>query len=133
MINFNCPPFVATSFCYMRQSIENKKICGDGQFTKKCNEWMEHKFKAKKVMLTTSGSTALDMAALMCDIKPGDEVILPSFTFSSTANALPPPSAPAHTIRSFWKTTPMFTCCCGGIILRGISSRSTRYGITMCT
>lgn len=87
MINFNIPPFVGTEFKYMKKAVENQKICGDGQFTKKCNEWMENKFNAYKVMLTTSGSTALDMAAFLCELKQGDEVILPSFTFSSTANA----------------------------------------------
>lgn len=87
MIHFNVPPFVGTEFKYMQEAVENHKICGDGPFTKKCNEWLEKRFHAKKVMLTTSGSTALDMAAMLCDLKPGDEVILPSFTFSSTANA----------------------------------------------
>lgn len=87
MIHFNVPPFVGTEFEYMRQAVENHKICGDGPFTKQCDEWFEKRFGAKKVMLTTSGSTALDMAALLCELKPGDEVILPSFTFSSTANA----------------------------------------------
>ena len=87
MINFNVPPFTGKETEYIRQVINARKICGDGQFTKKCNAWMEEKFSAQKVLLTTSGSTALDMAALMCGIRPGDEVILPSFTFSSTANA----------------------------------------------
>lgn len=87
MIDFNIPPFIGTEFQYMQEVVVNKKLCGDGVFTKKCNEWMEKRFNAKKVMLTTSGSTALDMAALLCDLKPGDEVILPSFTFSSTANS----------------------------------------------
>ena len=87
MINFNIPPFTGKEFDYMREAVENKKICGDGPFTKKCDEWMQNKFKADKVMLTTSGSSALDMAALLCGINPGDEVILPSFTFSSTANS----------------------------------------------
>lgn len=87
MIPFNIPPFIGTEFDYVKQAILSHKICGDGAFTKKCNEWMEKRFDAKKVLLTTSGSTALDMAALLCDIKPGDEVIMPSFTFSSTANA----------------------------------------------
>ena len=71
----------------MKEAVENHKICGDGPFTQKCNNWMEKRFNAKKVMLTTSGSTALDMAALLCNLKTGDEVILPSFTFSSTANS----------------------------------------------
>ena len=87
MIYFNIPPFVGTEFDYMREAVNSHKICGDGKFTKKCNEWMEGKFNAQRVMLTTSGSTALDMAALLCGIQPGDEVILPSFTFSSTANS----------------------------------------------
>ena len=71
----------------MKQAIDAHKICGDGQFTKKSNAWLEERFNAQKVLLTTSGTTALDMAALMCDLQPGDEVILPSFTFSSTATA----------------------------------------------
>lgn len=87
MIHFNVPPYVGTELKYIEQAIKNHKICGDGPFTKKCDEWMERRFNADKVLLTTSGSTALDMAALLCGIKPGDEVILPSFTFSSTANA----------------------------------------------
>ncbi|MBS4815047.1 MAG: dTDP-4-amino-4,6-dideoxygalactose transaminase [Clostridium sp.] len=87
MIHFNVPPFVGNEFIYMKEAVENHKICGDGPFTKRCNEWLEKKFNAKKVMLTTSGSSALDMAAILCNIKPGDEVILPSYTFSSTANA----------------------------------------------
>ncbi len=87
MINFNVPPFVGTEFKYMQEAVENQKICGDGPFTRKCDEWIEHRFGVKKAMLTTSGSSALDMAAFLCNINPGDEVILPSFTFSSTANA----------------------------------------------
>lgn len=87
MIPFNVPPCVGDEVAYVRQAIEAHKICGDGQFTKKCSTWMEEKFNAKKVMLTTSGTSALDMAALLCEIRPGDEVILPSYTFSSTANA----------------------------------------------
>ncbi|GFI27884.1 dTDP-4-amino-4,6-dideoxygalactose transaminase [Lachnospiraceae bacterium] len=87
MIPFNVPPFVGTEIKYMNEVVDNRKICGDGPFTKKCNEWLEKRFNAKKVMLTTSGSSALDMAAFMCDLKQGDEVILPSFTFSSTANS----------------------------------------------
>lgn len=87
MIHFNIPPFVGTEFKYMQEAVSNHKICGDGPFTKRCNEWLENKFNAEKIMLTTSGSSALDMAALLCGITPGDEVILPSFTFSSTANS----------------------------------------------
>ena len=87
MISFNVPPFIGNELEYVKQAIEAHKICGDGLFTKKCNKWMEERFRAQKVLLTTSGSTALDMALLLCDLKPGDEVILPSYTFSSTANA----------------------------------------------
>ena len=87
MIPFNRPPYTGDELKYIREVIDNRKICGDGQFTKKCSTWMEERFHAKKVLLTTSGSSALDMAALLCNIKPGDEVILPSYTFSSTANA----------------------------------------------
>ena len=86
MIHFNVPPFTGKEVQYMQEAINNHKICGDGLFTKKCDTWMEQRFNAHRVMLTTSGSAALDMAALLCNLKPGDEVILPSFTFSSTAN-----------------------------------------------
>ena len=87
MISFNVPPCTGNEMKYIEQAIASHKICGDGSFTKKCNAWLEQRFDAKKVLLTTSGSTALDMAALLCGIEPGDEVILPSFTFSSTANS----------------------------------------------
>ena len=87
MIDFNVPPYVGTELEYINQAIMNHKICGDGEFTRKCNKWIESRFGIPKVLLTTSGSAALDIAALLCDIKGGDEVILPSFTFSSTANA----------------------------------------------
>ena len=87
MIHFNVPPFVGTEFDYMREAVENHKICGDGPFTKQCNKWLEDRFGAHKVLLTTSGTSALEMAAVLCDFQPGDEVILPSFTFSSTATA----------------------------------------------
>lgn len=87
MINFNVPPCTGNEMKYIEQAIASHKICGDGSFTKKCNAWFEQRFDAKKVLLTTSGSSALDMAALLCGLEPGDEVILPSFTFSSTANS----------------------------------------------
>lgn len=87
MISFNVPPLVGTELDYVKKAIENHKICGDGPFTKECNTWLANRFGAQKVLLTTSGTTALEMAALMCDLEPGDEVILPSFTFSSTATA----------------------------------------------
>lgn len=87
MINFNIAPFTGKELEYVKQAIDNHKICGDGIFTKKCTAWLEERFHAQKVLLTTSGSAALDMAAMLCDLQPGDEVILPSYTFSSTANA----------------------------------------------
>ena len=87
MISFNVPPRVGTEEKYIAEAIASHKICGDGTFTKKCNSWLEERFHANKALLTTSGSSALDMAALLCDIQPGDEVILPSYTFSSTANS----------------------------------------------
>ncbi|MBQ9518979.1 MAG: aminotransferase class I/II-fold pyridoxal phosphate-dependent enzyme, partial [Firmicutes bacterium] len=88
MVPFNVAPFVGEEFEYIKQAIEANKISGDGRFTKLCNKIMEDRFKAQKVMLTTSGTSALDMAAILCEFKPGDEVILPSFTFSSTATAM---------------------------------------------
>jgi len=86
-IDFNVPPYVEDEGKYISDVIAKHKICGDGEYTAKCNKWMEDRFNARKVMLTTSGTSALDMAALLCGIEPGDEVILPSYTFSSTANA----------------------------------------------
>lgn len=87
MIPFNVPPYTDDEIEYLRQAVDSHKICGDGEFTKKCSAWMENRFQAQKVLLTTSGTSALDMAVLMCSVRPGDEIILPSFTFSSTANA----------------------------------------------
>ena len=88
MISFNIPPFVGDEMKYVRQAAEiNRKICGDGPFTKLCTEWLEERFHSQKILLTTSGTSALEMAALLCDLKYGDEVILPSYTFSSTATA----------------------------------------------
>lgn len=87
MIDFNVPPYTGKEFEYMKEAVQNRKICGDGPFTKKCNVWLEEHMHAQKVLLTTSGTAALDMALLLCDLHPGDEVILPSYTFSSTATA----------------------------------------------
>lgn len=87
MINFNVPPFTGKEFEYMRQTVENEKICGDGPFTKKCSEWIEEQTGTEKCLLTTSCTHATELAALLLDIKPGDEVIMPSYTFVSTANA----------------------------------------------
>lgn len=87
MINFNVPPYTGNEVEYMKEAIENQKICGDGPFTKKCNEWIEEKTGTAKCLLTTSCTHATEMAAFLADIKDGDEVILPSYTFVSTANA----------------------------------------------
>lgn len=87
MINFNVPPFTGKEMDYIKVAIENEKICGDGQFTKKCNAWIEERTGTSKALLTTSCTHALEMAALLADIHPGDEVIMPSFTFVSTADA----------------------------------------------
>lgn len=88
MIEFNIPPYVGTEMDYVREAAEvNHKICGDGPFSHRCHAWMEERFGARKALLTTSGTAALEMAAVLCGLEPGDEVILPSFTFSSTATA----------------------------------------------
>ena len=87
MINFNVPPFAPKAFDYMRQAVEAEKICGDGAFTKKVSEWIEGKTGTSKCLLTTSCTHATEMAALLIDTKPGDEIIMPSFTFVSTADA----------------------------------------------
>lgn len=87
MINFNVPPFTGKEFEYMKEAVENQKICGDGPFTKKCSEWIEAQTGTAKCLLTTSCTHATELAALLADIKPGDEVILPSYTFVSTADA----------------------------------------------
>ena len=86
-IGFNVPPLVGTEEKYVKEAINNHKICGDGEFTRKCNKWMEEKFGAQEVLLTTSCSSALEMSAILANIQPGDEVIMPAFTFVSTANA----------------------------------------------
>lgn len=87
MINFNVPPFTGREMDYIRQAVENQKICGDGEFTKKCNEWIERKTGTAKCLLTTSCTHATELTALLADIKEGDEVIMPSYTFVSTADA----------------------------------------------
>ena len=87
-IPFNIPPYIGTELSYVQQAIDAHKICGDGEFTKKCNKWLLDRFGGEGALLTTSGTTALEMATLLCGLKEGDEVILPSFTFSSTANAI---------------------------------------------
>ena len=87
-ISFNRPPFVGKETEYIKEAVEkNGMICGDGPFTKKCSEWMKERFQTKNVLLTTSCTHALEMAAFLADIQPGDEVIMPSYTFVSTADA----------------------------------------------
>lgn len=88
MISFNVPIFVGDELKFIKQAVKNRKISGDGSFTKKCNSWFEDKFSAQKVLLTTSGTSALDMAMHLCNFQAGDEVILPSYTFSSTATSI---------------------------------------------
>ena len=87
MIDFNVPLYIGKETDYMKEAIENKKICGDGMFTKKCNQWIEEKTGTKKALLTTSCTHATELAALLADIKEGDEVIMPAYTFVSTADA----------------------------------------------
>ncbi|MDO4176977.1 MAG: dTDP-4-amino-4,6-dideoxygalactose transaminase [Bacillota bacterium] len=87
MISFNVPPYMGKETEYMKEAIAGHKICGDGPFTKKCNQWIIDKTGTTQALLTTSCTQALELAAILADIQPGDEVILPSFTFVSTANA----------------------------------------------
>ncbi|XPV69601.1 MAG: dTDP-4-amino-4,6-dideoxygalactose transaminase [Halarcobacter sp.] len=87
MIPFNKPPFTGNEEKYILESIKSSKISGDGEFTKRCTKWFEEKLQSKKILLTTSCTHALEMAAILLDIKDGDEVIMPSYTFVSTANA----------------------------------------------
>lgn len=87
MISFNIPPVVGSEMTYIKTAIESHKICGDGTYTHKCSDWLEGHTGTKKALLTTSCSHALEMAAILCNIGVGDEVIMPSYTFVSTANA----------------------------------------------
>lgn len=87
MINFNVPPCAEKAMDYIRECVENQKICGDGAYTKKCSEWIEKKTGTTKCLLTTSCTHATELAALLSDIRPGDEVIMPAYTFVSTADA----------------------------------------------
>ncbi len=87
MINFNVPPYVETAMDYIAECVKNQKICGDGAYTQKCNKWIEDKTGTAKCLLTTSCTHATEMAALLADIQPGDEVIMPAYTFVSTADA----------------------------------------------
>ncbi|GAA3597704.1 dTDP-4-amino-4,6-dideoxygalactose transaminase [Gibbsiella greigii] len=87
MIPFNAPPVVGTELEYMQAAMGSGKLCGDGGFTRRCQQWMEQHFACPKVLLTPSCTASLEMAAILLDIQPGDEVIMPSYTFVSTANA----------------------------------------------
>lgn len=87
MIPFNRPPFIGIEEQYINEAIMSRVICGDGTFTTKCNQWLEENLHTRKALLTTSCTHALEMSALLSNIEPGDEVIMPSFTFVSTALA----------------------------------------------
>ena len=87
MIDFNIAPFTGNELIYIKKAVDNHKICGDGEFTKRCSRWLEERTGIPKVLLTTSCTHATEMTALLCDIQPGDEVIMPSYTFVSTADA----------------------------------------------
>lgn len=87
MINFNLPPITGNEIKHMERALGNGKLCGDGEYTKKCNEWFEDKTSVKKALLTTSCTHALELTAILVEITEGDEVIMPSYTFVSTANA----------------------------------------------
>ena len=87
MISFNIPPYTGKEIDYITEAVASHKICGDGQFTKKCSAWMEERTGSSKVLLTTSCTRATEMVAMLSNIQPGDEVIMPSYTFVSTADA----------------------------------------------
>lgn len=86
-IPFNKPPFVGLELDYVKQAVESGRICGDGTYNLMCHDWLEKHAGTAKALLTTSCTHALEMSARLCDIQPGDEVIMPSFTFVSTADA----------------------------------------------
>src|SRR6056300_1208085 len=87
MITFNKPPLTGNEQQYVLQAMQSNKISGDGFFSKKCQDWFKEKLGCTKTLLTPSCTHALEMSAILLDIKPGDEVIMPSYTFVSTANA----------------------------------------------
>ena len=87
MIRFNVPPYVEKAADYIQECVKNQKICGDGPYTAKCNEWIEQKTGTAKCLLTTSCTHATELAAMLAGISEGDEVIMPAYTFVSTANA----------------------------------------------
>ena len=86
-IPFNIPPVVGTELEYIEDAVKRRKLCGDNYYTKQCSKLIEENYQAQKALLTPSCTHALELAAILCDIRPGDEVIMPSFTFVSTANA----------------------------------------------
>ena len=86
-INFNVPPFTGKELEYIEEAVRGHKLCGDGPFTERCSRWLERRTGVSRCLLTTSCTHATEMAALLLDIKEGDEVIMPSYTFVSTANA----------------------------------------------
>ena len=87
MIPFNRPPILGGEIENIRAALASGKLSGDGDFTRRCSEWLEQRLGAHRALLTHSCTAALEMAAMLCDLQPGDEVIMPSFTFVSTANA----------------------------------------------
>ena len=87
MIPFNKPFLTGKEAHYMYQAVYTGKLSGNGVFTKRCQHLFEERYGFKKCILTTSGTDALEMAAILCDVKPGDEVIVPSYTFVSSALA----------------------------------------------
>lgn len=88
MVPFNRPPIIGIELDNIRRAIEDRRLSGDGSFTRLCHQWLEARLGSNRVLLTHSCTGALEMAAILCDLKPGDEVIMPSFTFVSTANAV---------------------------------------------
>ena len=87
MIDFNIPPVTGKEIDCISKAIATQHICGDGHFTKACNAWIEQKTGSSKALMTTSCTHAIEMAAILADIQEGDEIIMPSYTFVSTANA----------------------------------------------
>ena len=87
IIDFNRPFLTGKEAHYMYQAVYTGKLSGNGEFTKKCQQFFEEKYGFNKALMTTSGTDALEMAAILCDVKPGDEVIVPSYTFVSSALA----------------------------------------------
>ena len=80
-ITFNIAPFIGKELLYISEAVRNQKICGDGTFTQKCSEWLQRNTSVAKVLMTTSCTHATEMAALLSNIQPGDEIIMPSYTF----------------------------------------------------